>query len=145
MIRSWFCLMMLCLFIPLAQAESMVRPAEDIRDNDIDWIRKVADWQLTQSRWNEDNNWHHGALFTGLMAAYEATKDETYLNATRSWAEKFDWQLYRDNTRHADHHCCGQSYLELFFLDEADPYRLAHTLENNDRIVNYNTPQKLGA
>ena len=135
--RLWLVILLLSfLLTPACWAASQVRPAADINDNDIAWIKKVADWQLTQSRWNQANNWEHGALFTGLMAAYEVTKDETYLEATRSWAEKYNWRLTNDNTRHADHHCCAQAYLELFFLDDADPNRLSHTIENNDRIVN---------
>lgn len=136
MIKRGIYILLIGTLASLCGAESQVRPAADIQDNDIAWIKKVADWQLTQTRWNQGNNWEHGALFTGMMAAYETTKDETYLEATRAWAGKYNWQLHSDNTRHADYHCCAQAYLELYFLDEDDPNRISHAIENNDRIVN---------
>jgi rhamnogalacturonyl hydrolase YesR len=48
-----------------------------------------------------------------MMAAYEATKDRSYLLATEQWAEANRWQP-GPRPRHADDHCSGQVYLELY-------------------------------
>ena len=63
-----------------------VRLASQVTGPYIDWIKKVADWQLSQSSWDSDRDWKYGAFFAGMMAAYEATKDEEYLNKSRQWA-----------------------------------------------------------
>ena len=112
-----------------------VRPASDVTGEHIDWIKKVADWQLTQSSWNSGRNWEHGALYAGMMAAYEATKDELYMDKTRQWAQQYSWRMGSDS-RHADNHACAQGYLELYLLDAQDPVRYAHSKSVNDIMVN---------
>ena len=111
-----------------------VRPACEITGPYIDWIKKAADWQLTQSTWDSSVSWERGALHAGMMAAYEATKDETYLNKSRQWAEKFDWHLASES-HHADNNACGQAFMELYFLDQPDPVRYAHFKSVNDSLV----------
>lgn len=120
---------------PWSWAGVRVRPASDVTGEHIDWINKVADWQLTQSTWNSGRNWEHGALFAGMMAAYEATKDETYLDKTRQWAQQYNWRMGSDS-RHADNHACGQAFLELYLLDAQDSVRYAHSKSVNDTMVN---------
>ena len=63
----------------------------------------------------DPRGWVHCAFFAGMMAAYEAVGDRSYLLVTRQWAEANRWQL-GPRTRHADDHCSGQVYLELFRL-----------------------------
>jgi len=116
--------------------EPLVRQNPDIPDECVAMMRKVCDWQLRQSNWNSGNNWTHGALFTGIMATYETTKDQKYLDAARAWAEKFGWELAGTYpTRHADHHCCAQTYLELYFLGDSDPGRYQHAQITNDYMI----------
>lgn len=117
-----------------AVAQVAVRPASQISNDTIDRMKKVADWQLTQSAWDRSVSWERGALFAGLMACYEATKDEKYLDKSRQWAEKFNWHLASDS-HHADNNACGQDYMELYFFDEQDPYRYAHFKSVNDTMV----------
>lgn len=84
-------------------------------------MRRVCDWQLAHPRPNLQNNgWERSAFYTGVMATFDATKDPKYLEAARSWAEANNWQP-GPARRHADHHCCGQTYLELYFAPEGRP------------------------
>lgn len=118
-----------------ASAEVGIRPAGDVRNDTVDWIKKVADWQFTQSTWDSGRDWHWGALHAGVMAAYEATKDDVYMDKCRQWAQKYTWRMASDS-RHADNHACAQAYLELYLLDEQDPVRYAHSKYVNDIMVN---------
>jgi len=43
---------------------------------------QVADWQLPTAGGQKD--WIHGALWTGIMATYKATKDEKYMTAIKT-------------------------------------------------------------
>ena len=117
-------------------AEVSVREASNINDDTLVWMKKVADWQLTQSSWNSSVSWEKGALHTGMMACYEATKDEKYLEKCREWSEKFNWQLGWNNSNHADNMACGQTYLELYLLDEQNPVRYTDYKLQNDTFVN---------
>lgn len=118
-----------------ASADVAVRPASRISSDTTERMKKVADWQLTQSSWNSSVTWHRGALHAGMMACYEATKDETYMDAACQWAEKFDWQLGWNNSNHADNMACAQAYLELYFLDEQDDYRYRDFKNQSDAHV----------
>ena len=81
-----------------AAADVGVRPASEISNETIQWMKKVADWQVTQSSWDSSVSWERGALHAGMMACNEATKDENYLIKCRQWADKFNWQLGWNNS-----------------------------------------------
>jgi unsaturated rhamnogalacturonyl hydrolase len=127
------CIIVLVNSLPAA-AEVGVRPASEISNDTIDWIKKVADWQLTQSSWNSSVTWERGALFAGLMACYEATKDEKYLDKSREFAVKFNWRLASDS-HHADNNAVGQNYMELYLLDSQDAARYTHFKTVSDSHV----------
>ncbi len=129
-------LSILLLFWTAAVADVSVREASEISNDTIDWMKIVADWQLTQSSWDSSVSWERGALHAGMMACYEATKDEKYLEKCREWSEKFNWQLGWNNSNHADNMACAQTYLELYLLDEQDPFRYADYKSQNDTFVN---------
>jgi rhamnogalacturonyl hydrolase YesR len=121
-ISSIRCLLIALLFSLPVCAQVGVRPASQISGDTTDWMKKVADWQLTQSAWDSSVTWERGALHAGMMACYEATKDETYLDKCRQYAEKFNWQL-ASTSHHADNNAVGQVFLELYLLDQQDPVR----------------------
>jgi unsaturated rhamnogalacturonyl hydrolase len=121
-----YCLLLALLNGFPAEAQVAVRPASQIRNDTIDWMKKVADWQLTQTSWDSSVTWERGALHAGLMACYEATKDETYLDKCRQYAQKFNWQL-GSTSHHADYSAVGQVYMELYLLDQQDPARYQGT------------------
>lgn len=89
-------------------------------------MKKVFMWQRTnlpdhwitshdEVRTIEDTGWIRGTFFTGVLAAYHATLDDDYLQAASKWAEENRW-LPGPRARHADDHCVGQVYTELFLL-----------------------------
>ncbi len=132
--RTLSILMIILIGVSCLSAEAGVRPAGEMSNDTIAWMKKVGDWQLTQSSWDSSTDWLHGALFAGMMALYEATHDELYLTRCREWAEKFNWRM-ASNSWHGDNNACGQTYLELYLLDQADPMRYAHSKTVNDEIA----------
>lgn len=128
-----------CLFVLLNAAglwaaRPQYRPASEIEDDTIYWMKKVADWQLTQSSWNSSVSWERAALHAGLLACYEVTKDEKYLDKSRQFAQKFNWQL-ASASHHADNNAVGQVFVELYLLDQPDPARYAHFRNVSDSHI----------
>lgn len=80
-------------------------------------LRKVADWQLARSQPYFSRIWTESVMYTGFMAASEATGDPKYRNAMLDMARKFDFQL-RDRLPNADDLSVGQTYLDLYFVDK---------------------------
>lgn len=77
-------------------------------------MRKVADYYLASFGNNTVNDWIRSTFYTGLMAAYRATQDTKYRDASRSWAEANQWKPYTGDARFADNQCCAQTYAELY-------------------------------
>jgi len=88
-------------------------------------MRSVCDWQLAnlpthalvrnRPRPIDNNGWIRAAFYTGVMATYQATQDEKYLNAAIKQSEDNLW-VPAQRLRHGDDHGIGQTYLEIYFL-----------------------------
>ncbi len=106
-------------------------------------MKSVGDWQLAnlpeealvtgKMRPVESASWIRAAFFTGVMALYDTTGDQKYLDAAMSWAEANEWKPEK-RPRHADDHCVGQTYAELYFIKQ-DPKMLEPISETFDFIV----------
>lgn len=70
------------------------------------------------------NIWTRAVYYEGLMALYELKPEQEYLQYAIDWGESHKWGLRNGvTTRHADNHCCGQTYLDLYMMD-AQPQRI---------------------
>lgn len=96
-------------------------------------LRKVADWQLQRLGDQFTYDWTMGALYTGFMAASEATSNAKYRKAMMRMGRKLDWKL-GPRFNHADDVAVGQTYLELY-LREHDPAMIADVGENFARAM----------
>jgi unsaturated rhamnogalacturonyl hydrolase len=76
-------------------------------------IRKVADWELARAQPYFDLIWTSSVLYTGLLAASDATGDARYRDAVFEMAEKYHWET-RHHLPNADDQSVGQAYLELY-------------------------------
>jgi unsaturated rhamnogalacturonyl hydrolase len=76
-------------------------------------LRKVADWQLARSQPFFDRVWTSSVMYTGFMAASEATGDPKYRDAMLAMSRQFQWQL-RGPFPNADDQSVAQTYLELY-------------------------------
>jgi len=78
-------------------------------------IHKVNAWQLVHPWRPTDRNWIRATYYTGVMAAYQATGDNGYLQQALRWAEQNEWQPGNEAAG-ANVLTCGQTYLQLYFL-----------------------------
>ena len=60
------------------------------------------------------NKWTEATFYIGVMAAYAATNDATYLTDATNWAQKNKWTLLGSPTQSADNQCAGQVYTDLY-------------------------------
>lgn len=63
------------------------------------------------------NIWTRGVYYEGLMELYKIDKQKEYLQYALDWGNAHKWGLRSGTaTRHADNHCCGQTYIDLYNL-----------------------------
>jgi rhamnogalacturonyl hydrolase YesR len=103
-------------------------------------IRKVADWQLAQSRQYfavvdrsrqlDGRIWTWGALYSGFVAASESLGDPKYVNIMRDMGKTNHWELSPGESD-ANQLSLAQTYLEIYLLDK-QPDELAPTKANLD-------------
>lgn len=80
-------------------------------------------WQWDRVNRASDNlTWQHGAFHTGIAAAYLVTEDPRYRAAILAIGDDANWTLRRRTSSkgwyHADDHCMGQAWLELYEMEE---------------------------
>lgn len=98
-------------------------------------MRKTADWQLKQLGAKAPVDWQHGAFYAGVMALADASPDPKYQAAMISVGEKNQWRL-GPRPFHADDHCVGQTYLELYSLSK-DPKMIQPTRASMDELAKH--------
>lgn len=108
-------------------------------------MKQTLDWQLQnmpEESWLasankfekiEGNGWIRSAFYTGVMAAYETTNDKKYLDNIYEWGKANNWEAAK-RARHADDHCCIQTYADVFFID-GDSAKLQPAIKTIDEIA----------
>lgn len=86
------------------------------------------------------NIWTRAVYFEGLMAFHAIFPKEEFYDYALKWAEFHRWGLDGGPvTRHADNHCCGQTYIDLYNICPDDPKKIKDIKLSIDMMVN--TPQ----
>ena len=63
--------------------------------------------------------WTRAVYYEGLMALYQLNPDKAYYDYAVNWGESHQWGLNNGiQTRNADNHCCGQTYVDLYLIDK---------------------------
>lgn len=133
--------------VPLATAfptALAAEPADTLpsRSDILAAVRKVNDHWIDAHDDPGSNEWDRATYFSGAMAAYRLTGESRYLEYTQSWAEKHEYGLNGGvTTRHADNHCAGQVYLDLYEELGGDD-KIADIEESLHRMVHTDRPNK---
>jgi len=107
-------------------------------------MERAFDWQIDNIVYSaplpdggfqdvSDTEWVRGAFFAGVAAAFEATRNEKYLDAAMEISERNDWQP-GPRPRHADDHCIAQTYARIY-LDERDPLMIDAIVARFDEMI----------
>ena len=63
--------------------------------------------------------WTRAVYYEGLMALYGLNHNKTYYDYAVAWGESHKWGLNGGvQTRNADNQCCGQTYIDLYLIDQ---------------------------
>ncbi|HEY9044642.1 MAG TPA: glycoside hydrolase family 88 protein [Ohtaekwangia sp.] len=129
------CNLILALLI-ITPAFSQKKPDLYSKTFIVNQMRHVCDWQLSNPvtiNEKNENDWARAAFYTGVMATYQTTQDQKYLDAAIKWSESFDWKLAR-RLRHADDHAKGQTYLEIYAIKK-DPKMIEDIRNTFDTLI----------
>lgn len=96
-------------------------------------MERVADWQLANPSSHKPDQWTQAAGYTGIMALANLSEDPKYRDAMIAMGETNDWKL-GPRMYHADDHCVGQTYCELYFQSR-DAKMIAPMRAQFDRIL----------
>ncbi len=75
----------------------------------------------------DDRNWIRATYYTGVLGAYEATRDPAYLEQAQAWAEKHQWQVGTEVSG-SNRLFCAMTWAQLYLLDP-DPKKIEPTLQ----------------
>ena len=79
-------------------------------------LKRVNTWQLAHPAMKaNDRNWERGTWYTGVMAAYKATGDESFLNAAMAFGERHQWQVGTEFSG-SNRLFCVETWAELYFV-----------------------------
>lgn len=83
---------------------------------------KVNDYQYTHPWTERDDNWIRGTYYTGVMAVFQATGDENYLQQCNIWGEELNWQIPKlkpgQKGSGVNLLTCGQTWLESYMVEK---------------------------
>ena len=99
-------------------------------------MRKVFSWQVEHPVAGNAKNvddWARSVFYSGIIRAYEGTKDKAYLNEAVRWSESLNYKL-GDRYRHADDHTRGQTYLGIYAVNKK-PEILKETIKVYDSLI----------
>jgi rhamnogalacturonyl hydrolase YesR len=96
-------------------------------------MEHVADWQLANPSTHPLTDWTQGAGDAGFMALAGLSADPKYLDAMRAVGSGTQWQP-GPRIYHADDHCVGQTYAELYMLYR-EPAMIAGLRDRFDGII----------
>ena len=96
-------------------------------------MERVADWQLANPSKHKTTDWTQGAGYAGFMALAGISKDVKYRDAMLAMGRGNGWKP-GPLPYHADDHCVGQAYVELYLL-QREPGMIAPLRERFDFIL----------
>ena len=90
---------------------------------------------IITNRERPGNIWTRGVYYEGLMALYNIDKQKKYYDYAVDWSEKHKWGMRTGaNTRNADDQTCGQTYIDLYLIDNK-PKRIKDIKTSIDAMV----------
>ena len=78
---------------------------------------------IVTERTRPSNIWTRGVYYEGLMGLYKVDRQKKYYDYAVSWGAFHHWGLRNGiKTRNGDDQCCGQTYIDLYLMDQKEEY-----------------------
>ena len=138
---SWIILFAL-LNVTLLKAQTTLNKADVLKKmnkaNDY-FMKKWPDptINIVTDKSRPSNIWTRAVYYEGLMALYGIDPKDTIYNYAVRWAEGHNWEpaYGGTTTRVADNQACGQTYIELYQIDQ-QPKRIEKIKTDIDNMLN---------
>jgi rhamnogalacturonyl hydrolase YesR len=88
----------------------------------LEMLDAAYQWQIVRPSTHTQGgtrSWVSGAFFVGVYQLYDYTRTQSYYDAMVAMGESHTWKV-GDRSYHADDHCIGQTYLDLFLENPAE-------------------------
>ena len=108
-------------------------PAEISQSEIMEAMARVADWQMENPGNHHNRDWTKAALFKGFSEFARIHPAEKYMNYVYQVCEANEWKL-GDRKYHADDHCIGQTYINLYRKYQ-DPEMIKHIQQRFNWIL----------
>jgi rhamnogalacturonyl hydrolase YesR len=106
--------MALVCTIPCASAQqTAVYEGEPLKQ----LMHRVMDFQVKAYGSTHSINWQAAPFWVGVLAAYRATDDKTFLTEANKWAQGTQWKI-GPRYFHADDTAVGQAYEEMYLIEK---------------------------
>ncbi|MBC8095537.1 MAG: glycoside hydrolase family 88 protein [Akkermansiaceae bacterium] len=96
-------------------------------------MRRANDYWITNNSFG-NSGWARAAYYTGNQRAFRVLGERAYHQRATGWGGVNQWRIGPEGPTHADAHCCGQTYIDLYQLD-SKPVYLADIKARMDAIV----------
>ncbi|MEZ0538155.1 glycoside hydrolase family 88/105 protein [Fibrella arboris] len=95
--------------------------------------------EIVTNKTRPSHIWTRAVYYEGLMALYETDKQKRYYDYAVDWGMKHNWGMRSGiKTRNADDQCCGQTYIDLYLIDQSgqrQPQRIHDIKASIDSMV----------
>jgi rhamnogalacturonyl hydrolase YesR len=79
-------------------------------------LKKANSWQMAHPVMKpDDRNWERATWYTGVMAAWKATKDRSFLDQALEWGRQHEWQVGTEAAG-ANRLFCVETWAEIYFV-----------------------------
>ena len=141
--RAIFPFLLLCATLPVATAQPMPAKAAVLQTMKRANAYFMQTWPnpgqvIVTNKTRPSNIWTRAVYYEGLMALYAIEPQPAYYEYAVYWGQKHQWGLRSGiSSRNADDQCCGQTYLDLFQIDNRQqPERIRDIKLSIDAMVN---------
>ncbi len=116
------CTLLLLPIGALAQNEKQFPSRAEI----LALMHRVDDYQIANPVMPAmDRNWERGTWYTGVMEAWNATRDQAFFNQALNWGKQNDWQIGTEKLG-SNRLFCSETWTQLYLVKH-DPEMIAPT------------------
>ncbi len=144
-LNSW---LVIASVVSICSCSTSKKTTQSIAQNDVLQKMRLAN-QYFMDKWPDagketvtdkvraSNLWTRAVYYEGLMALHAVDPQKKYYDYAVEWGQKHNWDLIGGiQTRNADNQCCGQTYIDVYLLDNKQhPERIEKIKASIDRMM----------
>lgn len=140
MTKALFLFFTCIILFPGTYAQETLKPAEILAKMQLANNYFMSKWPdpgktIITNIERPSNIWTRAVYYEGLMGLYAVDPNPVYYQYAVDWSNFHKWGFRSGNeTRNADDYCAGQTYIDLWLIDQK-PERVADTKHCADNLI----------